>query len=192
MSEPEGRGAAWTEERATQERATREGGASEGGRGGGWGPAGEPEARSAASRRRGAGADVRAEPGGERLAGGQEPGHVLPGRRRAEPGLERPLLPGHHALVPQEPDPGVVGRITPGRALQHVLPVHGDLLPLDGRDDPLEFLAEHDACHGLTVTVKLVGGHAVHPAAGGEAIRRQLDVAVADERPDVRLVERLV
>src|SRR5262249_38932460 len=28
MSEPEGRGAAWTEKRATQERATREGGAS--------------------------------------------------------------------------------------------------------------------------------------------------------------------
>jgi len=27
-SEPEGRGAAWTEERATKERATREGGAS--------------------------------------------------------------------------------------------------------------------------------------------------------------------
>jgi len=46
----EGRGAAWTEERATRERATREGSASEGGdeggRGGGRGvgPQGEPEA----------------------------------------------------------------------------------------------------------------------------------------------------
>src|SRR5215471_11870548 len=32
-SEPEGRGAAWTEERATEERATREGGASRAARG---------------------------------------------------------------------------------------------------------------------------------------------------------------
>jgi len=42
MSEPEGRGAAWTEERATEERATRDGGAS-------GAPGSEPE--SAASRR---------------------------------------------------------------------------------------------------------------------------------------------
>src|SRR5215469_12501833 len=45
MSEPEGRGAAWTEERATQERATREGGASEG--------AGEAGGAPQASRKRG-------------------------------------------------------------------------------------------------------------------------------------------
>jgi hypothetical protein len=40
MSEPQGRGVAWTEERATSDEGRRR---SEGGWGGGWGPEGERE-----------------------------------------------------------------------------------------------------------------------------------------------------
>src|SRR5258708_12596846 len=88
---------------------------------------------------------------------------MLLGGAGPEPGPDRPLLPRHEALVAQQANPRMVRGISPGRGLERVTPVHGDLLPLDARDDARELLAGLFAGHRLPGPVQLAVGHPVTP-----------------------------
>jgi bifunctional non-homologous end joining protein LigD len=71
--------------------------------------------------------------------------------------------------------------------------VHGDAGLLELGGDPLQLLAGAVAGHRLAVAGELLGAHLPHAGPGAQALDRELDVArVADHRPDVRLVWRLV
>src|SRR6516162_4901112 len=86
-------------------------------------------------------AHVRVQPGAEWAGGPQEAGDPAGRRRGAEPGFGRPLLPGNQPLVPEQLDPGVVGRVATRGTLQRILAVHLDAVPLHLRDHLGQFLA---------------------------------------------------
>ena len=112
--------------------------------------------------------------------------------RRPEPAGHRPRLHGDETLVTQELNPRVVLGVTPRRALERL---HGgdlDRCGAQGVDEGLELAPGPVRCRGGAVSLQLVGRHVVRARAGHEAVRRQLDVAVADPGRDRRLVGRLV
>src|SRR5262245_54846568 len=137
--------------------------------------------------------DVGREPDVDGVRRPEELDHAILGRRLAKPRGDRPLLPGHEALVPEEVGARVILWIAPRDRLERVMSADFDFVALDAGDEPLELAARRGVSHGPAKPIQLIRRHHVHAAPGGETRGRQVDVsAVLERRGNGRLVWRLV
>jgi NO-binding membrane sensor protein with MHYT domain len=95
--------------------------------------------------------DVVGEPGAKRPGRSEERTHAVPGLGTFQPGPGGPLLPGGQALVAEQRDARVVGRVAARRGFEHAVPVHGDAFLLQLGGELLELGAEQVTGHRLAV-----------------------------------------
>src|ERR1700676_4222835 len=110
-------------------------------------------------------ADVVGEPGCERQGRSEKRNQPVLGRCGFQPGFYRPLPPRRQALVAEQADAGLVGRVAARRGLEHAVSVHLVAGLLDPRDDLLEPGSEPVAGHRRPVAGELLRAQLPHAGA---------------------------